>query len=124
MINIGFKDITSASNVTLKCCALEAGVIRKMTKRKTQLEAAAGKLISAIQKEWGEELGNPAVEMSEEAMNKGHDLLAGAKNNNVHDILRGMSVTQFLGDIWVQKHPSVKQSISNFEVALNESGNV
>jgi len=95
-----------------------------MTKKKTQLEDAAGKLISAIQKEWGEELGEPAAEMSEEAMNKGHDLLAGAKNNNVQNILKGMSVTQFLGDIWVQKHPSVKQSISNFEAVLNDSGNV
>ena len=95
-----------------------------MPKEKTQLESAAGKLISAIQKEWGEEAGEPEAEISEEVINKGHDLLAGAKNNNVKSVLNGMSVAQFLSDLWVQKHPNVMQSIAIFEAALNESGNV
>jgi len=95
-----------------------------MTKEKTKLETAAGKLISAIQKEWGNEAGEPEAEESEKVMYKGHDLLKGAKSNNVVGILNGMSVTQYLGDIWIHKHPSVKQSIANFEVALIESKNV
>lgn len=95
-----------------------------MTKEKTKLEAAAGKLISAIQEEWGNEAGEPESEESEEVMDKGHHLLAGAKENNVGAVLNGVSVTQFLGDIWVHKHPSVKESISRFEAALTESKNV
>ncbi len=95
-----------------------------MTKKKTPLEAAAGKLISAIQKEWGNEAGEPEAEESEGIMDKGHDLLQAAKNNNVSSVLNGMNVTQYLGDIWVHKHPNVKQSIANFEVELSESQNV
>jgi len=64
-----------------------------MEKNKTKVEAAAGKLISSIQKEWGNEVGEPEAEESEEIMYKGHDLLTGAKNNNVSDVLNGMNVT-------------------------------
>ena len=40
-----------------------------MAKVRSKLEAAAGKLISAIQKEWIEELGEPQAEDSERVMN-------------------------------------------------------
>lgn len=91
-----------------------------MKKAKTKIEAAAGKLISSVQKEWGNEAGEPESEESEEVMHKSHDLLSGAKDNNVREVLEGRNVAQFLGDIWVQKHPNVKQSIANFEAELNE----
>ena len=95
-----------------------------MTIKKSQIESAAGKLISAIQKEWGKELGGPEADISEEIMNKGHDLLNAAKNNNLGEVLNGMSVSQYLGDLWIQKHQSVKQAISDFEFLLNDSNNV
>ncbi|MDH5354953.1 MAG: hypothetical protein OEY09_10965 [Gammaproteobacteria bacterium] len=95
-----------------------------MAKKKSPLEAAAGKLISAIQKEWDNEMGEPEAEESENIMHKGHDILKAARNNNISSILNGMNVTQFLGDIWVHKHPNVKQSIANFEAVLNAFENV
>jgi len=103
-----------------QCARLKAFVICLMVKEKNKLEIAAGKLISAIQKEWNTELGEPEAEISEEIMNKGHDLLEGAKNNNLEGLLKGMSVTQFLGDLWVHKHQGVKESILNLEAAMNE----
>ena len=91
-----------------------------MAKDKNKIEIAAGNLISAIQKEWNNEIGEPEAVTSEEIMNKGHDLLKGAKNNNLENVLKGMSVSQFLGDMWVQKHQSVKKSILSLEAAINE----
>ncbi len=51
-----------------------------MPKKKTSIEIATGKLISSIQKEWGEELGESNVEASEDVMDRGHNLLQAAKN--------------------------------------------
>ncbi len=93
-----------------------------MPKKKTQAESAAGKLISAIQKEWTAELGEPQDEESEAVMHKAHDLLINA--NNIEQALKCMSVTQFLGTVWVYKHPKIKQAILNFEVALKENNKV
>lgn len=45
-----------------------------MTKHRTEIETAAGKLISAIRKEWGKELGEPMAPESEGMINKAHDL--------------------------------------------------
>ena len=95
-----------------------------MKKPKSKLEVAAGKLISAIQKEWGAETGELVADQSEEVISKGHSLLCGSKNGNVEAVLDGRSVTQFLGDLWVHRHPNVKRSIDDFEVALHDSSNV
>lgn len=46
-----------------------------MTKSKTESEKAAGKLISAIQKEWIEEIELGCSEKSENVMNLAHTLL-------------------------------------------------
>ena len=93
-----------------------------MTKRRTDTEAAAGKLISAIQKEWGEELGYPVAEESEEVMGKGHDLLKGATANELRKILDGRTVSEYLGSSWVEKHPSVMPAIEALEAAIYREG--
>ncbi len=103
---------------------LMPAVIRNMPVKKSPLEKAAGKLISAIQKEWGAELGETTAEVSEDVMGKGHDLLRAAKDNKVLLVLKGMSVTQYLGELWVRRHPSVKEFIFKFEAELFESDNV
>ena len=92
-----------------------------MTNNKTKLEIAAGQLISSIQKEWNNEIGEAKAEVSMFVMDKAHDLLSGVKENNLTIILNGLTVTQFLGETWVRKHKNVKQSILNFEAVLNES---
>ncbi len=95
-----------------------------MPKKKTSIEIATGKLISAIQKEWGEELGESNVEASEDVMDRGHNLLQAAKNYEIIDVLGGLSVTQYLGEIWVRRHPSVKEYIAILENELEAIDNV
>ena len=92
-----------------------------MVKNKTKLEAAAGKLITAIQKEWHEEAGEPEADISEDVMDKGHDILQAAKNGNVYSLLNELTVKQYLGESWVDAHPNTHQSISDFVSALNEA---
>ncbi|TDU23306.1 hypothetical protein DFR24_4830 [Panacagrimonas perspica] len=86
-----------------------------MEKQKTPLEHAAGKLISSLQKEWGAEAGEPGADISEEAMHKCHSLLHGAKNGSLQSVLRGASVTDFIGRAWVRAHPRVLPAIRAFE---------
>lgn len=89
-----------------------------MTKNRTEMESAAGKLISAIQKEWGNELGKSAAGESEEIMNKGHDLLKAAKENGIEKILDGSRVADYIGRSWVEKHRSVVPAIEALEEAI------
>lgn len=89
-----------------------------MASKKSALEKAAGKLISSIQKEWDNELGESVAEISEAVMDKGHELLLASKNGEVRSILCGLNVTQFLGELWVRRHPEVKESIAKFEREL------
>jgi len=81
-------------------------------KYRTNIEIAAGKLISSIQKEWGKELGDPMAPESEQMINKAHDLLKAAKNVNITQILKGTTITEFLGLSWVERHQLVKPTIA------------
>jgi hypothetical protein len=93
-----------------------------MTKQRTELERAAGKLISAIQKQWSAEAGEPGSAVSEEAMHNCHDLLAASKDGTLQAVLRGGSVTDFIGRAWVQKRPAVRPAILAFEAKIAEQG--
>jgi hypothetical protein len=87
---------------------------------KTKFEKATAKLISVIQKEWNKELREPGAKVTELVMDKAHDLLSAAKENKVPAVLNGLSLTQFLGETWVRKHPGVKQCIAGFETMLKD----
>lgn len=95
-----------------------------MPNKRTALEQAAGKLISAIQKEWGKELGESTANISEDVMSRGHEILQAAKNNTVMEILGNLSISEYLGELWVRRHPSVQEFISKLEKELEESANV
>ncbi|MFZ2754482.1 MAG: hypothetical protein WAZ48_13690 [Lysobacteraceae bacterium] len=92
----------------------------KMAKNKTELQRAAGKLISAIQKEWGGDLGETHADFSEDVMNAAHDLLQSGTVEDMKKTLGSLNVRQFLGDVWVQRHPNVKPAIESLEVLLNK----
>ena len=83
-----------------------------MPKKKSEYQKAAGKLISTIQKEWGNELGNSNAEFSQNVMDAAHDLLQAGSEEKAKELLGPLSVRQFLGDVWVQAHPSVLPEIS------------
>lgn len=83
--------------------------------KKNEFQRAAGKLISAIQKEWGEELGEKNADFSEDVMNAAHDILQCENSDNLRRMLGGKNVRQHLGDVWVQRHPNVKPAIAELE---------
>lgn len=89
-----------------------------MSPARTPIEIAAGKLISAIQKEWTAELGEPCAAQSERAMNRAHDLLQAAKTGKVAECLHGQSITQYLGQSWVQQHAAVVPFINSMQACL------
>ena len=87
-----------------------------MKPSRTPLEASAGKLISAVQREWLAEAGEPSAAESEEVMHSCHGLLQAAKNGSLSATLGSKTVAQFLGAHWVAAHPNVVAAISEFEV--------
>ena len=89
-----------------------------MTKHRTNIEAAAGKLISAVQKEWGKGLGEPTAPESEEMIDKAHDLLKAAKNGDINHALKGTTISEFLGLSWVERHQLVKPAIAALEAEV------
>ena len=91
-----------------------------MTPKIPKFEKASARLISLIQNELNEELGEPGARVSEMVMEKARELLAAAKENKVLVLLNGVSLTQFLGETWVRKHPGVKRCISGFEAMLKD----
>lgn len=95
-----------------------------MAKKKSDFQKAAGKLISAIQKEWGDELGNSNAEFSQNVMDAAHDLLQAGSTEKARELLGAMTVRQYLGEVWVQAHPSIKPAISAIEELLNNSPQV
>ena len=89
-----------------------------MPKIRSDLEHAAGMLISAIQKEWSAELGTPSSTESERAMHAAHQLLREAKlRGQIKGLLGDGNVTEFLGSAWAAAHPDVLQCIRILEDA-------
>lgn len=78
-----------------------------MPRNRTPLEAAAGKLISAIQREWSAEAGEPSSEISENVMHRSHALLQAAKQGSISSVVGAGTVSDFLGKHWVRAHPRV-----------------
>ena len=91
-----------------------------MAKQKTDIQKATGKLISVIQKEWGEALGDDNAEFSENVMDAAHDLFQAGTREKIKALLGTLTVKQYLGEVWVQGHPNVKTAVSNLEGLLNE----
>lgn len=89
-----------------------------MSKNRSEIERAAGKLVSAIQKEWGNDLGEIHAEFSEDVVNSAHDLLQAGSVGEIGKLLGPKNITQFLGEIWVRRHPAVKSAIESLEELL------
>ena len=93
-----------------------------MAKAKTPLTAALGRLISAIQKVWGAELGEPYAEFSQDVMSRAHLLLQAGNKEQIVRTLSGLSLPQFLGEVWLQKHPEIKPFVAAVEDWLKSDG--
>jgi hypothetical protein len=60
-----------------------------MAKTRSEIETAAGKLTSAIQKVWSNEAGEPEAKDSEEVLHQSHDLIQAAKCDRIDEVLNG-----------------------------------
>lgn len=89
-----------------------------MSKKKTELQKAIGKLISEIQKHWGEEIHEANADFSLDVMDSAHNLLQAGTPERVRALLGPLTVAQYLGEVWVQRHPSVKEKIFDIEAIL------
>jgi hypothetical protein len=95
-----------------------------MPRKRNPVGIAAGKLILAIQKEWGEVSGEPSAAVAEKVMDRAHILLQASRTSSVSNLLDGRSVVEYLDATWVEMHPSVKPSIAALvaELSANEDG--
>lgn len=89
-----------------------------MPQKRSDVEAAAGKLISAIQKVWGAETGESVAQVSEEVMDLAHGLLQARTATGMLAVLGERSVTEYLGELWVARHPEVETAIRDLEQAI------
>lgn len=89
-----------------------------MPKDKSNIEKAIGKLISSIQKEWGDETGLPESEDSFDVMDLAHGLLQARTTENINEILNNKKIREYLGTSWVDSHPSVNPAIQVLELEL------
>ena len=87
-------------------------------KIKTKMEEAAGKLVSAIQKEWNKEIGESSSDNSLDVMDLAHDFLRAKSAENMRNILESKTIKQYLGIGWVEDHPSVQPYIDKLEQAI------
>ncbi|GEM_PF-7083698 len=63
-----------------------------MPKTRTGAEVAAGMLVSAVQKEWGSELGTSAAGTTEHVLSLAHELLRATKAGNLNSALSSATV--------------------------------
>jgi hypothetical protein len=87
----------------------------EMPRRRTPIEIAAGKLVSAIQKEWGAELGTSPADVGEHVLGRAHGLLQAARAGTLDTVLGSTRVADFLGILWIKRHPDVLPAVLEFE---------
>ena len=92
-----------------------------MPKIRSNSSKAEGKLISAIQREWGEEIGDTTAAVSEEVMYSAHSLLQAENAEQMKAVLSGRSIEEYLGEIWVKRHPSVKHAVIKSKQQLRQN---
>lgn len=89
-----------------------------MSRERTVLQRASGKLVLAIQKEWGAELSGPAADASEQVMHTAHDFLPARTAGELRAVLGSLTVRQYLGESWISRHTGVEPFIDAVENAL------
>ena len=89
-----------------------------MTHEKSPMRAAAGKLTSAIQKEWNAQAGEDDAEESENVMYASQEFLHVSTSEELRRLLNGKSIPEYLGAEWVAAHPGVLPFIKKLEATL------
>ena len=90
-----------------------------MARVRPTAEAAAGKLISAIENVWVYRMGTDQTPEAESVMNRAHELFSATCSGQLKRVLAGRSVRDFLGADWVSCHPSVERAAAEFQASLD-----
>jgi hypothetical protein len=93
-----------------------------MVRVRTPLEREIGKLIVAVQKEWNRHAGEDGIwQETEQVLYRSHDLLMHTKAQNLQSLLGGQTVSQFLGEPWLKRHPQVMHFVGPIEKFVSGS---
>ena len=92
-----------------------------MPRNRSDIQRAAGKLISSIQKEWTKLLGCPGAEVSEEVMHNSHKLLGAASDGRLREFLSDRTIEDYLGRNWVRAHPEIRPEIKALQDLVDAS---
>jgi hypothetical protein len=95
-----------------------------MQNRHAELARHLSKLISAIQRQWMEQLGEPEAPLSEAAMHRAHKLLTAAQEGRAAAALAGGSVADFLGRDWLDAQPWAGPHVQKIQAAIDTFSNV
>ena len=94
-----------------------------MPRTRTAVEALAGQLILAIQREWHAEAGEAVASESEDVMGRAHVLLQAAKADDLASALGERSVEEYLGSVWLSTHPAVMPAVRAFAAGVAHGAN-
>ncbi|MGE0356206.1 MAG: hypothetical protein AB7P08_04755 [Burkholderiales bacterium] len=89
-----------------------------MPKHRSELEAAAGQLVLAVQKEWERDFDGGDMPSHEAAVSASHELLVAAKSGSIDAVLSGRSVATYLGESWVGRHSMVIPFIKRLQLLI------
>ncbi|MGZ8249602.1 hypothetical protein [Methylomagnum sp.] len=95
-----------------------------MQNRQAELARNLSKLISAIQKHWMEQLGEPEAPLTEAAMHKAHRLLTAVQEGTPMSALAGGTVADFLGRDWLDAQPWARPHVQKIQAAVDSFGNI
>jgi len=89
-----------------------------MPKKRSELEVAAGRLVSAIQKEWTAEIGEDSARESEAIVHRSHGLLQAAKAQTLGKLLGERTVAHYVGESWLKRHPRVLAAVRELQILV------
>lgn len=90
-----------------------------MQNRPSELARHVSKLISAIQKQWMEELGEPDAPVTETVLQNAQQLLTAIRDGSIARLLAEGTIEQHLGASWIASHPWAKPHVRKIEAAIS-----
>ncbi len=92
-----------------------------MPRERTELQRASGKLTSSLGKVWHQHLGDDELwEKCDVVLNKSHDFLQAKNAENIIQLLNGQSISEYLGEDFLQHHPQILEYIRELEKAIRD----
>jgi hypothetical protein len=100
---------------------LICGESNRVPRRKTATEVAAGQLVLAIQKIWGQRVGTDRAAAAEAAMNRAHELHQAARRGTLEHLLGNTTAADFIGREWIECHPGIKKAADGLQAAREQA---